>query len=283
MTTEPTPFDAGLTRLQQPILPLVRLVFLLFLTGPFEHLEELFAELPEEIEVGPTVYRNPAALLDPYLDLLRDLETVRDPAPAKQILLDKTGQPIDGLEALEAWIGQQILTRELETINSLLCRPCGCALCCVGPEDGMRQDFFEIPLQASELRQFALPRIDTETSRITTALDNPALACQATEATLYHWQTGWSLILPRLSTCPHLTTLACRIYPERPEVCRRPQIFAYILERDRQGGLDTLPAYAVRNTVLAIWDCPYVQRFKAEIAAYAELCGLEPVFKENKG
>lgn len=149
----------------------------------------------------------------------------------------------------------------------------------------MAQDFFEIPLQEGEIASFPLPRVDTDFSRVATALDNPSPACAATEATIYHWQSGWSLILPRHSACPHLeqATLACRIYPERPEVCRRPQIFAYILERDQRQDLVDLPAYVLRGKVLAIWDCPYVQHFKAEIAAYAELCGLEPVFKENKG
>ena len=285
MPMESTPCSAGLERLQQPILPLVRLVFLLFLTGPFASLAELLAELPEEIEIGTTTYHQPATLLAPYLDLLCDLETLREPGPAGQIVLDEAGQQVEGLEAVEAWIGQQILTRELEDINSLLCRPCGCALCCVGPEAGMAQDFFEIPLQAAEIARFPLPRIDNDISRAATALDNPSPACAAPAAALYHWQTGWSLILPRHHACPQLdmATLACRIYPERPEVCRRPQIFAYILERDGQRNLAGLPVYVLRNKVLAVWDCPYVQRFQAEIAIFAELCGLEPVFKENKG
>ena len=54
-------------------------------------------------------------------------------------------------EAVDGWIGQAVLRRELEEINSLLCGPCRCNLCCVGPEADMRQSFFEIPLSPAEI------------------------------------------------------------------------------------------------------------------------------------
>jgi Fe-S-cluster containining protein len=110
----------------------------------------------------------------------------------------------------------------------------------------------------------------------------------ANQAALYRWRKGWSMILPRHSRCPGLDTASgcCRIYPDRPDVCRRPQIFPYML--DREPRLDTeydgrmLPAFVIRAKMLAIWDCPYVQQFQEEIGRYAQLCGLEPIFKQNK-
>jgi hypothetical protein len=60
-----------------------------------------------------------------------------------------------------------------------------------------------------------------------------------------------------------------------------PQIFPYLLERAAidKGGMET---YILRNKILAVWDCPYVKEYKEEIATYAELCGLEPLFRQNK-
>jgi hypothetical protein len=37
-----------------------------------------------------------------------------------------------------------------------------------------------------------------------------------------------------------------------------------------------------RNKVLAVWYCPYVRKFQHEIGMYAEMSGLEPVFKKSK-
>ena len=293
MLNETSQFQEGLERLAQPILPLVRLLHLLYLTGPFSSLAELLAELPEEIETATLTYKQPTKLLAPYLAELRELEDIKNPGPAKRIILNEAGQVIDGLESIEVWIAQQVLTRELEAINSLLCAPCDCAICCVGPAENMSQDFFEIPLQDDETGIFPLQLIDTEESRNKIADSEPPLLLAGltffkNSPAIYHWKNGWSLILPQKSSCPHLEAdnLACRIYPERPEVCRRPQIFAYALEpsvdHNQPSHTEGLPVYVLRNKILAIWDCPYVKKFKDEIAHYAELCGLEPIFKENK-
>ncbi len=282
--------NLGLERLQQPILPLIRLLHLLFLTGPFEAVSELLEELPDEIEQGPLVYQKPALLLAPYLDILENLKGLKTPEILPVVIINEQGELAESMEALEAWICHQVITRELEEINSALCYPCGCDLCCVGPTEKMNQDFFEIPLMPNEKNLFPLSHIDTDLSRSITPEDSPPFSHNGTPfysnpPALYHWKSGWSLILTRYSRCPNLTPKgnACTIYPKRPEVCRRPQIFSYILERRLD--LDTdekKPVYALRNTLLAIWDCPYVRKYKDQIATFAELCQLEPLFKTNK-
>ena len=96
------------------------------------------------------------------------------------------------------------------------------------------------------------------------------------------------MILPKDTQCPTLdiSTGCCRIYPHRPEVCRRPQIFSYVLEHAPDLDIEydgrVLPTYIKQNKLLAVWDCPYVKILKDEIAQYAEICGLEPIFRENK-
>ena len=67
------------------------------------------------------------------------------------------------------------------------------------------------------------------------------------------------------------------MYLIRPQVCRRPQIFSYILENT-----DQTDQYRLRGSLLAVTDCPYVQVLQEEIAAYAAACELELVLKGNK-
>ncbi len=290
-TMDTSQFQAGLDRLAQPILPLVRLVQLLFLTGPFATVGEVVAELNEPIETVVR-YEEPAQALAPYLDLMAEFHRLKDPTPASYTILDEGLGPLSPLEAIDLWVAQQVVSRELETINSLLCGPCGCALCCTGPSAELRQIFFEIPLTAAETSLFPLPKTDSPESRALTADSEPPLmvdgrAFHDQGLALYHWRSGWSMILPRSTACPHLqTSQTCAIYPQRPEVCRRPQVFAYIIERatehDEISVNGAILAFRQQGKILAIWDCPYVKRFQKEIAAYAEICELEPIFKENK-
>ena len=286
-----TQYQAGLDRLAQPILPLVRLVQLLFLTGPFATVDEVVAELNEPIETVVS-YPEPAAALAPYLDLMAEFQALKEPTPARYTILDAYGTPLSALEAIDLWVAQQVVSRELEAINSLLCGPCGCSLCCTGPSPDLRQEFFEIPLAADETGLFAaLPQVDTpETARLTSGSEPPLLVAGRTfyeqGAALYRWLSGWSMILPRSTACPHLqASQACAIYPRRPQVCRRPQVFAYLIDHapEYDAGLDrAIPAFRQHGKILAIWDCPYVKSFQKEIAAYAERCELEPIFRENK-
>ena len=279
-------FAEGLQRLRHPVLPLVAIVQFLYLTGEFATFEEIVAQLPEDIETGYTKYSNPSADLAPYLDLLTPLAALKSGALAAELVVDIHEQPVDKTTAVVALISQQILTRELEAINSALCAPCGCTLCCVGPEAGMTQAFFEIPLVDGEWRQFPVERIDSADSQARLADDETPLMVagapfyEYSQPRLIHWQQGWSLILPRASRCPNLEESGrCRVYPERPQVCRRPQIFPYVVEPATRQGQATA---RLRQSLLAVVDCPYVRQLQEEIAAYAAACELEMVFRHNK-
>jgi len=277
---------AGLGLLRQPVLPLVGIVQFLYLTGDFATVAEVIAQLPEDIETGSALYRDAAGDLAPHLDLLQPLAELKAGTPPRERVIAIGGQPVDPMTATMALVAQRILTRELERINSLLCAPCGCTLCCVGPEADMAQRYFEIPLQPEEAVLFPLERIDTEVSRACRVDDEPPLRVggrdffDRPDPALIRWQPGWSLILPKASRCPHLEPSGrCRVYPDRPRVCRRPQIFPYVVERcDDQGQ----PAYRLRQALLAVVDCPYVRLLQDEIAAYAAACELEMIFRRNK-
>jgi Fe-S-cluster containining protein len=281
--------DKGEWLLSHPVLPLVQIVQFLYFTGPFETVSQVLDELVEPIETGTAVYDKPTEILAPYLPALQNYELMKgqgdpDIVPA---VYDEQGNRLEWMAALEAWVNYQVLTMELEPLNSVLCHPCGCVLCCTGPdEQDAEQEFFEIPLSAKEVSCFDLSHYDTEQTRQSASLDEPPLQIEGIPfyqqgRAIYRWKTGWSMILPRAAACPGLdtTTGSCRIYPDRPDVCRRPQIFNYILER-KDG--DSGNGYVLRNKVLAVWDCPYVQRYKDEIASFIEVSGLEPVFRQNK-
>ena len=266
-------------------MPLVRLVEFLFLSTPLEKIEDLLHELHDPIETGGVSYDNPAEDLKPYLPALREFEKLKTTDELSYIIYDETWEPIDRMTAIDSRVGQLVVGQELEEINSLLCGPCHCSLCCIGPTNPLEQHFFEIPLSAEEIDRFALPRIDTEGTRSATASDDSSLIIEGRPfyehpMALYHWRTSWSLILPRHSRCPNLDeTGGCGIYPKRPDICRRPQIFSYVLE-NLTGANEN--EYVKQDKILAVWDCPYVRQLKNEIAAYAELSELEPIFKTNK-
>lgn len=276
----------GLLRLRSPVLPLVSIIQFLYLTGDFSSFEEIINQLPEDIETGYTVYRNPAADLAPYLDLLAPLAAMKNGATPAELVVDIHDQPVERTTAVMALINQHIITRELEQINSALCAPCQCTLCCEGPAREMHQDFFEIPLVQDEWHQFPVKQIYNADSQAKLADDevpllvagSPFYTCS--QPRLIHWRRGWSLILPRESRCPNLEASGrCMVYPKRPQVCRRPQIFPYIVEPvARQGQA----VFRLRQSLLGVMDCPYVQALQDDIAAYAAACELEIVFRHNK-
>ncbi|MGI6656817.1 MAG: YkgJ family cysteine cluster protein [Desulfobulbus sp.] len=275
----------GRERLRQPVLPLVSIVSFIYLTGDFAAVDEVLAELPDEIETRTALYRDPARMLHSYLDLLRPLADLKAGVGPRQQVLDEKGNTIDALSAGQALITQAVLTRELTAINSLCCAPCGCTLCCIGPDAAMAQHYFEIPLSAAEPDLFAVERIDTAASRATLADDEPSLCVgnhpfyQRTAPALIHWRRGWSLILPREARCPELDQKGrCRIYADRPQVCRMPQIFPYLLESDP----DRSDLFHLRGALLAVTDCPYVQVLRDDIATYAAACELELILRRNK-
>ncbi|WP_310600037.1 YkgJ family cysteine cluster protein [Desulfobulbus sp.] len=277
----------GRTLLRQPVLPLVTIVQFLYLTGDFDSVAEVIGQLTEEIETPFARYPHPAADLDPYTDLLAPLETFKAGMPVSAEVVDADDRPVDPMTATAALVAQQVLTRELERINSLLCAPCGCTLCCVGPEAAMAHGYFEIPLRSEETGLFPVTRVESETTRTRRPDDEPPLRLDGrdffdrTAPVLIRWQPGWSLILPRESRCPNLEAPSghCRIYGDRPQVCRRPQIFPYVLEPTTLGDR---PVLRLRQTLLAVVDCPYVRRLREDIAAFAAACELDMIFRHNK-
>lgn len=284
--------EPGLKCLQRPILPLVRLVGMLYITGPFPTISDLLQELNEPVETGGVSYKAPRDDLHPFLEAMQPFERLKNSEPDR-IIVDENRQPANQFAALDSWVSQDVLTQELEKINSLLCWPCGCAQCCTGPSENMEHTFFEIPLLPEETALFDLPHIDNEKSRTASSLDDESLALDGKPffehpPSIYHWQKGWSVILPRDSSCPNRDPASggCRIYKDRPDVCRKPPIFSYMLEPEeslnREYNGKILPAFIIRNKLLAVWDCPYVRQFHDEIGIYAQICGLEPIFRKNK-
>ena len=307
MNTENTRmFEHGLSLLKKPALPLVNMVQFLYLTGPFATLDDVLSRLTKAVELEGVLYENPQQMLMPYADFLREFEVIKGRkklSASLPFIVNEKQEPVAKRQALELWIRQQILSQELETINSLLCGPCNCVLCCTGPNSEfdeasgfkgrMKQEYFEIPLENSEVDLFGLHRVDTAESRKMTAQADPPLQMDQApfymhEMALYHWQNGWSLILPKGAVCPQLTpdTKKCRVYAQRPAVCRKPQIFAYVLEKTadtaKRSDGTLIQVHMARNMVLAVWDCPYVRKLQDQIGAFAEMCGLEPIFKKSK-
>ena len=276
----------GVALLAQPVLPLVSMVQFLYLTGDFATVDEVIEQMPPDIETGYALYTDPISLLQSYADLLQPLVNLKAGKGPAELVVDMENNPLDAMTATAALVAQNVLSRELEPINSLLCAPCGCSLCCVGPEAGMQQSYFEIPLQSGETDHFPLEQIDTPASRAARIGDEPSLQVenrdfyQRPDPLLIHWQSGWSLVMPKASRCPHLHTSGrCQIYPDRPQVCRRPQIFPYMLEPIMEG---TQSCHRLRQSLLAVVDCPYVQLLQEEISTFAAAGELEMIFRHNK-
>ncbi|PIE56100.1 MAG: hypothetical protein CSA34_06040 [Desulfobulbus propionicus] len=277
----------GIEMLAQPVMPLVSMVQFFYITGQFETVEEVVAELPAPIETNHAVYPDPGTLLTPYMDLLHGLHGIKAGLSPEEVI-DAEGLVLDSMTATSLLVGQQVLTREMEAINSALCEPCHCTLCCVGPEEEMVQAFFEIPLEEREVEQFPVERVDTVVTRSSSAMTEPPVEVDGTPfyekstPLCLRFATGWSLILPRSTRCPSLEMKGrCSTYRDRPQVCRRPQIFVYLLEPYLDG--NSRRKWRQRNSLLAITDCPYVRLLREEIAAYGAACELETVFTCNKG
>jgi Fe-S-cluster containining protein len=296
----------GIDLLKRPVLSLVNMVEFLYLTGPFKKINEVLSRLTKPVDLEGVHFDKPQEILSPYGIFLQEFEVIkREKKLSADIpfIVDEKQNPLPKRQSIELWIKQQILSRELEKINSVLCSPCGCVLCCTGPnsefdslsgfQGEMVQEFFEIPLEDNEIGIFTLARIETQECRQMTAQSDPPLQLDQMpfykrEMGLYHWRNGWSLILPAGAVCPGLSpdTKRCTIYEKRPAVCRKPQIFSYVLEKTgdtakRSDGA-VIPVHMARNMVLAVWDCPYVREYQDEIGAYVEMSGLTPIFKKSK-
>lgn len=283
-------YSEGLELLRHPVMPLVSMVQFLFMTGPFARVAEVVDELPEPIETGRATYAQPRTLLREYGDILTRYEALKKGDFPSVRVVDERSAPVDAFAAAHACIAQQVLSRELERINSMLCAPCGCTLCCVGPAKDMEQEFFEIPLTKDELDLFAVSRYESRESLCRSAYDEDELYCNGmpfyrTGAPgIFHWRSGWSLILPKESVCPNLDGAngRCKVYQDRPVVCRRPQIFPYMVEPMDDDSQEAGPSYRIRQSLLAVVDCPYVRDIQNDIAEYAAASELHLVLKKNK-
>ncbi len=281
-------YEAGLRHLRHPVRPLFSIVAFIFHTGAFTRVDEVLAQLPERIETESACYDEVVRHLEPYLPELRQLELWQREADAHApLVLDADGTPLGAMAATSALLAQRILEKELERINSLLCGAHTCTLCCTGPTAGMRQHYFAIPLRRAEEALFEVPEWRGSGSPAPEAASLEAMAeglgAAEGKAVLIRHRQGRSLVLPRYGRCPALDNAGrCGIYQGRPLVCRRPQIFPYLLEEQETAPAEERPVFIVRNALLAVMDCPYVQRLQEEIARYAAASELELVFRQNK-
>lgn len=299
--------SSGLELLRRPLVPLTYLVSRIFLTTGLESVEATIAKLKDNINLEGVSYDQPSAILAPYLDLLKPYELFKKGVLTSPSIVVVNGdkEPVDPVAALILQVKQNMVSRELEQINSALCGQYNCTICCRGPVEGEENGFFELPIEDDEIALIDLPRVDTESTRNTNAYADPPLAVNAQAfyfgpPALYRWREKWGMILTRNSVCPNLepSTGRCLKYENRPSVCRLPQIFPIVLEKvfdpdfvkaiaERldypMGGLSDINNYYVaREKILAVWDCPYVREYKHEIIRFAETSSLEPVFRSNK-
>lgn len=279
-------WETGLQHLQQPIWPLTKLCILLYLTSPYSTWKELLDTLPQELAVNEIIYQAPASKLTAITWPTSWLEMLKNGANANglPLILNENHEHLDIFSSILCLIKQQVMEAELETVNSLFCSSMKCALCCEGPKATASQKFFEIPLQFTEVPLFEMQVIDTTLQGAFDAYSFPAfqrdgIPFYSLPSAIYRWRNGYSLILTTGATCPHLTrNLRCDIYKKRPVVCKKPQIFAYIMEK-----LPDKPHIAMeRNILLAVTDCPYVRRLENELERYAVLNEVTLMLKPNK-
>ncbi len=299
--------NVGLELLKRPLVPLTFLVSRLFLTTTLPTIEEAVSRLKENILLDGVLYEDPKAILSDYLDALRPYERFKSGGLRKPelIVVDGDKNLLDPLAGVILGVKQEMMRRELALINSALCGLHHCTICCRGPLEEEENTFFELPLREEEIGLFDLPGVDTPPSRSTNAFAAPPYevdgqAFYTRPSAIYRWRERWGMVLTKGSFCPNLDAESgrCRVYAQRPEVCRLPQIFPMVLEEffdpetvaslasahdvDLAGLRDTDHYYVLQDKILAVWDCPYVREYRDEIIRFAELSSLEPVFRQNK-
>ncbi len=285
--------------MRRPAWPVIRLLTIIVIsTGHkdigFKDIKRLISEFPDPLEIDGMEYRYPQRIIEPYCSILiNNINKLNIDANAEDAdsLLEMSVRVTDGngefmpyYEAVMAIMQQEILLRELERINSLLCSPCGCDICCKGPFKEDEHQFFEIPLRQEELSLFDLPVIENNHSIKMSPYDMAPFLIKGVPFYKYpdspmivRWEKGYSLMLLKNDRCPHLDTNSrCAIYDTRPDTCKRPQIFPYVIEET--GDLELVH----KAKLLAITDCPYVKALKPYIHRYASLNGLDLMLRNNK-
>lgn len=283
-------YEAGLQRLRHPVRPLLSIVEFILHTGAFTSAQEVLEMLPETIETETALYNRARQHLQPYLPELEQFcNPQTEASDTLPLVLGPDGESLGFTETLAALLEQRVLEKELEQINSLLCGAHNCTLCCTGPDASMRQQYFDIPLRNGEEALFAFAKPAqtgfSDTARQTLETIAAGLNTSCNDAVLARHLQGYSLVLPKHARCPALDSAGrCSIYEKRPQVCRKPQIFPYLLEQEKEEGLaDTgKTVFRLRNTLLAVMDCPYVQELQDDIALYAAASELELIFRRNK-
>lgn len=293
--------------LKTPVSPLMSFVTITFFAGDYQDIGQLIDGIPDSLTIKGVTYERARETMAEYLDILcrqNVLKAGKNLKPDK-IVVDLEMKLVGSSKAVVFDVKHSVITRELKRINSLLCLDHGCVECCRGPHNSHRDCFFELPLSSDDLEFFRVSKVNTEYTRSTHAFAEPDPVFEgkkfyAHPPTMYHWEKGWSLILPRETYCPNLDVEEgkCIIYQKRPEVCRLTQIFPLVLDRHYDPkavsrlaeiaglGLSDLKdrnnIYVAQNAVLGILDCPYVRELKQEIVDYAALSGLKACFRQNK-
>jgi hypothetical protein len=121
------------------------------------------------------VYENAAAYLALHADLMQPLVALKAGEPLLDQVVDSAGTAGGRHDRHRGPGGQRILTRELEQINSLLCGPCNCTLCCVGPEQRWPRPISRFRCNPAKSNTFSVERIDSPISRALRVDDEPSL------------------------------------------------------------------------------------------------------------
>lgn len=297
----------GVELLKRPLVPLTFLLCRLFMATRLPTIQAAVNKLKENITLDGITYDSPQGILQDYLDIFEPLERFKkgECKSARRLVVDGNKNVLDPVAGMILEIKQELITRELEQVNSALCGQYQCIICCRGPLKEEENFFFELPLTNEEAPLFNLPLIDDSGSRKTHAFADPPYKIgdqpfYMRDSALYRWRDKWGLVLVKDSFCPNLINEdgRCRIYEKRPRVCRLPQIFPLALETiydpqvteeiAAQNSVsfpeltDKVHYYVVQEKILAVWDCPYVRDYKQEIIKFAEVSSLEPVFRQNK-
>ena len=124
-TTKDDQTGEGLWLLQHPVLPLFRMVQFLYLSGPFAGVEEVIAQFSEPIETQFARYEEPAAIMAPYLPLMKDIEPLKNTEKqAIPLIVDGHDAPLNRFTAMESWVSQLILVKIKDKWDRVRTLPC---------------------------------------------------------------------------------------------------------------------------------------------------------------
>ena len=141
-------FATGAAMLANPTLPLVRIVQMPYITGPFKRIARFSMNSTNRWRWRPAPTLIPKRCSCPILKTCNCSSSLNIPGRRSRWTASNR---------LNFWVAQRILARELENINSLLCGPCDCQLCCLGPSGEMGQVFLRAPCKSKKTTCSAFP------------------------------------------------------------------------------------------------------------------------------